>query len=652
MANTSMLVNVSKGEECRIALIENGRLEELYTERTSAVSHVGNIYKGRITNIEPSIQAAFIDFGLPKNGFLHISDVHPQYFGQKFREEKGSTETVGHKTPRRDRPPIQRCLHRGQEVIVQITKEGIGTKGPTLTTYLSIPGKYLVMMPGMTRLGVSRKIEDDEARKKLRDIMDELDPPKDMGFIVRTAGIDRTKRELQRDLNYLKRLWQVVTKRQKSLPAPAELYQESDLIIRTIRDVVTSDVEQIIIDDADASERASEFISICMPRSQDRVIRYDDRMPLFHRYGIESQIERIYSRRVDLPSGGSIVIDQAEALVAIDVNSGKYRELNDADETAYRINLEAADEIARQLRLRDMGGVIVCDFIDMRAERRRRGVEKALRDAMKKDRGRSKILRISQFGIVEMTRQRMRPSLKRSIYEDCPCCRGSGLVKSAESVCLDVMRTLHLLIDAEQISRVEVRVSPIVAQYLFNRKRASLTELEQQTNKTIELYVEHHAGPDIVEYRCWDNLSREIPFELPRGSDMPAPDMTPLKSKTEDRSSDNKEADGESTGTGRSRRSRRRRPAAERQPSQDEADDSADSDSDNTTTIDDETDADEKKTSQRSSSRKRSRRKRSSRSANEGTNGTTTDNDSIVKDDSKDTDAIVNEVVESIVKDV
>lgn len=501
-----MLINVAEGEECRIAILHQKRLEELFIERASAESHVGNIYKGRVTNVEPSIQAAFVDFGLPKNGFLHISDLQPQYFpgGMKTVEE------VGRKTPRRDRPPIQKCLRRGQEIIVQIIKEGIGTKGPTLTTYISIPGRYLVMMPGMNRLGVSRRIEDEEARRKMRKVLDELNLPKDMGFILRTAGMDRTKRELQQDLLYLQRLWKVVARRIKNERAPCELYRESDLVIRTIRDVFSPDFSKIIVDDAQTADKVRDFLAIAMPRSSAPVELYTKHRPLFHEYKLEQEIERINSRYVPLPSGGSLVIESTEALVAIDVNSGKYREHDDAEETAYRINIEAAEEIARQLRLRDLGGLILCDLIDMRLDKHRRGVERALRDALKKHKERAKCLRTSQFGIIEMTRQRMRPSIKRSIYQDCSHCRGTGLVKNSESMTLDIMRLLRLATHHDQVDTVEVRVSPNVAFQLQNRKRAAIHRMEEETGRHVIIRTDENLGPDQYAFECLDKRGTAI----------------------------------------------------------------------------------------------------------------------------------------------
>jgi len=401
-----MLINMAEKEECRVAIVEDGSLEELYIERASLTSHVGNIYKGRVVNIESGIQAAFIDFGIEKNGFLHISDLHPRYFSQKAVKD---TETIGRRKALKERLPIQQCLHKGDEVIVQVTKEGINTKGPTLSTYLALPGKYIVMMPWMRKQGISHKIEDDDERVRLRKIFEESKPPKAMGFIIRTAGQGCSKRDLQNDLKYLQRLWWAIEKRMKVDKAPCGLYQESDLVIRTLRDVFNSKISRIICDSENVVRKIKDFLSQAYPRMKRRVVFYDDKVPLFHKYQIEDEITKVQSRVVELKGGGSIVVEQTEALVAIDVNSGKYRKQQSAEQTAYKINIAATKEIARQLRLRDLGGLIICDFIDMRSEKHRKEVEKAFRAAVKTDRARSKILRISRFGVVEMTRQRMRP---------------------------------------------------------------------------------------------------------------------------------------------------------------------------------------------------------------------------------------------------
>lgn len=559
-----MLINVSQPEECRIAIVEDGTLEELYIERSSADNYVGNIYKGKVVNIEPSIQAAFVDFGVGRNGFLHISDVESQYFRQggydpdspiEPRDGRGDRggrrdrpwrrdeqQAVGepHENgngnggdhdevdedfdedgPRRNRrsrpgirprikPPIQDILRRGDELLVQVIKEGIGTKGPTLSTYISIPGRYLVLMPALGRVGVSRKIEDEVARRKLRDIMNELNPPRGLGFIVRTAGVDRTKKEISRDLAYLLRLWKVISRRIKKHPAPVTIYEESDMIIRTIRDMFTGEVDSIFIDEPNAYERAKEFLQIVMPRYVSRLQLYEGREPLFHKYSIETEITKIQQRKVPLKQGGSIVVDQTEALVAIDVNSGNFRAEDSAEETAYQMNLLAAREIARQLRLRDLGGVIVNDFIDMRKERHRRNVERALREAMRRDRARTKILRTSPFGLIEMTRQRIRPSLKRSVYKECPCCTGTGVVKTAESMAIEVVRLLAFAAQREGVSRVSVTVSEDVANYLHNKKRREIASLEDQGNMNIQVYGREGAAPEHLVMECVDATGREV----------------------------------------------------------------------------------------------------------------------------------------------
>jgi ribonuclease E len=539
-----MLINVSQPEECRIAIVEDAVLEELYIERTSQDNYVGNIYKGRVVNLEPSIQAAFVDFGVGRNGFLHISDIEPQYFRQGGYDPNKPIEPSGSRRGRdndndneddededgdgeaprpkrrlrpgarpRVKPPIQDILRRGDEVLVQVIKEGIGTKGPTLSTYISIPGRYLVLMPALGRVGVSRKIEDDDLRRKLRDIMLELNPPKGLGFIIRTAGIDRTKKELSRDLAYLLRLWKVIVRRIKKYPAPIDIYEESDMIIRTIRDIFTGDVDSIYIDEPVAYERAKEFLQIVMPRYVSRLQLYEGKEPLFHKYALDQEISRIHQREVPLRQGGGIVIDQTEALVAIDVNSGNFRTEDSAEETAYQMNLLAAKEIARQLRLRDLGGVIVNDFIDMRKERHRRGVERALREAVRRDRARTKILRTSPFGLIEMTRQRIRPSLKRSVFKDCPGCEGTGVVKTAESMAIEVVRLMILAAQREDVARVTITVSDEVATYLNNKKRRELAKIEDDGHIQIQILGSESVTPEHLLIECHDTNGREVKFK-------------------------------------------------------------------------------------------------------------------------------------------
>ena len=431
----------------------------------------------------------------------------------------------------RPKPLIQDIFKRGQEVIVQVIKEGIGTKGPTLSTYISIAGRYLVLMPGLNRIGVSRKIVDEEARARLKEILTALKPPKGIGFIIRTAGIDRNKAELQNDLAYLLRLWQVMVRRIKKVKGPAEIYQESDMITRTIRDVFTSDIDTIWVDEPNAFAHAQEFLQIVMPRYADRIKQYTDTEPLFYRYRIEEEIAKIQQKKIPLPMGGSIVIEQTEALVAIDVNSGNFRaDGNNAEETAYQMNLQAAKEIARQLRLRDLGGVIVNDFIDMREEKHRRGVERALKEALKRDRARTKILRTSQFGLIEMTRQRIRPSLKRSVYTDCPHCNGTGLVKTVESMSIEVMRLLQLAAHRENVHRLEIRVHADVANYLLNRRRREIATLEENGDMQVSILGSPGLAPETLGITCFDRNGHEVKFPGP-----PEPPRMPDRNNRERR---------------------------------------------------------------------------------------------------------------------
>ncbi len=551
-----MLINVQQAEECRIGIVEDGVLEELYIERASQDNYVGNIYKGRIVNLEPSIQAAFVDFGVGRNGFLHISDVESQYFrqggfdpndpdsfggpprgpdidsgddGPNDEDEdsdeeggrpqrRGGRPQGGRRGPRfggrpRVKPPIQDIFRRGDEVLVQVIKEGIGAKGPTLSTYISIPGRYLVLMPALGRVGVSRKIEDEDVRRKLRSTMLELNPPKGLGFIVRTAGQDRTRKDLSRDLAYLLRLWKAIVRRLKSTPGPCTIYEESDMIIRTIRDIFTADIDAIYIDEADAFERSKEFLNLVMPRHVNRLHHYEGREPLFHKYGIEQEIARIHKRIVPLAQGGSIVIDQTEALVAIDVNSGRFRFDESAEESAYQLNVNAAREIARQLRLRDLGGVIVNDFIDMRREKHRRGLERALRDAMRRDRARTKILRTSPFGLIEMTRQRIRPSLKRSVYQECPCGAGA-LVKTPESMAIEIMRVLMLASHQPNVAKITVKCHNDVAAYINNKKRKELIRLEDEATISLQILGVDNSYSEFLAIEARDKDEKLISIPL------------------------------------------------------------------------------------------------------------------------------------------
>jgi len=508
-----MLINVREEEESRIAILEEDHLEELYVERHTGEQLVGNIYKGKISNVEPGIQACFVDIGIEKNGFLHSSDIIPS---PELRKSKPRNAPQGggprgrKRSLRREEYPIADMVKKGQEVLVQVTKERLAEKGPGLTNYVSLPGRYLVMMPHYPGTGVSRKIFDDEERRNLKQRLLELDPPKEHGLIVRTAGLEVTKRDMQRDLSYLLRLWSVIESRTKDCPAPILAYEESDIVIRTIRDIFTSDIDEIVIDVEEIFRKARDFLKVVSPRHSSRVKFFAGKTPLFDRFGIEGQVASIYSPTLPLKSGGSIVIEQTEAMVAIDINSGKFTQESDPEETAFRINQEAAIAIPRQLRLRDLGGVIVVDFIDMRNERNRKEIERLLFQELRKDRAKSKALRMSRFCLVEMTRQRMRSSLRRASHEVCPACAGQGYIENLQSQALFVMRRLRWGLNHKLVHRARATVSEPVAEYIQNQKRRDLVNLENLFHKQVEIATNGQSVPNKVELSFFNKNGQKV----------------------------------------------------------------------------------------------------------------------------------------------
>ncbi|MHC4779132.1 MAG: Rne/Rng family ribonuclease, partial [Planctomycetota bacterium] len=473
-----MLVDSREPEESRIAVMENGRLEEIHIERAGRPTYVGNIYKGRVVNIEQGIQAAFVDIGMPLKGFLHASDIVPGATGS-------SSEKVSEKKGSRKKRTIQSLLKKGTELLVQVTKDPMGKKGPGLTTQLSLPGRYLVLMPFLPKHGVSRKIEEEKERKRLKEILASLSPPEQFGFIVRTAGKERRKSDLQRDLRYIVRVWNSVEKRKGEVQSPAVLYQETDLMVRTIRDFFAPDIENVLVDTPEGFERAKEFFRIAMPRHAHRVKLYEGSEPIFQRYKVEPELAKVFDRQVSLPSGGTIVIDPTEAMVAIDVNSSKYTKAKNTEDMALKINQEAACEVSRQLMLRDLGGLIVIDFIDMRQDKNRRQVEKIFREALRGDRARIHVLRMSKFCLVEMTRQRLRPSLPMTQYDRCAICAGTGVRLNVESLSARILRRVRFALHRETVQRVEVHASDEISVFLLNQKRARLSELESVTGKDV-----------------------------------------------------------------------------------------------------------------------------------------------------------------------
>ncbi len=506
-----MIVN-DTADECRIGILEENVLQAYFAERTATATHVGNIYKGRVLNIEPAIQAAFVDFGEGASGFLHISDLHPKYFPGKER-----TERVGKKIPRRERPLIQDALKKGQEITVQVIKEGIGSKGPTLTSYISIPGRLLVMMPDMGRVGVSRKVEDEDERRSMRRMLDSLELPEGFGFIMRTAGYERSHSELKRDAAYLTRLWEAMQARTAKTSGPCALYTEGDLLIRTIRDSGDPCMKGIVVDSVSAFDRATQYLDVVAPANAPAVYYYDRPIPIFSAFGIEEQVELIHQREVPLPSGGALVIDQTEAMVAIDVNSGRSRSARDSETNAYQTNIEAVREICRQLRLRDLGGLIVNDLIDMRMSKHRKDIEARIEEELKRDRAKATHLPISEFGMVEMTRQRMRPSMRKTHYIDCPHCAGAGEVRMPDVVAADALRRISLLFAYLAVKRVHLTVTSRVAGELLSVRRRALQELEEKFGKQVEVTIDDHLRADQFKAAAFDDRNHAIELDrLPR----------------------------------------------------------------------------------------------------------------------------------------
>ncbi|MSR40569.1 MAG: Rne/Rng family ribonuclease [Phycisphaerales bacterium] len=552
-----ILVNDNPGEEMRIAIIENNTLAQYFSERAATATNVGSIYKARVLNVEPAIQAAFVDFGEGANGFLHVSDLHPKYFPGEERTEK-----VGRKIPRHDRPMMQHALKRGQEILVQVLKEGLGSKGPTVTSYLSLPGRLLVMMPDMDNIGVSRKVDDEDQRRAMRKILDSLELQEGFGFILRTAGFDATRTELMRDAQYLTRLWQQLEKRMHAVGAPCQLYAEGDVLLRTIRDGIDGDVEAIIVDSESAFRRAKAFLEVVAPRASELLRYWDRSTPLFYAFDIERQIDLIHSREVPLPSGGALVFDQTEALVAIDVNSGRSRSARDSETNAFNTNAEAVDEICRQLRLRDLGGLVVADLIDMRSPKHRRDIEERVRTNLRKDRAKYTVAPISEFGILELTRQRMRPSMRKTHYHDCPACAGTGELRNPEAVASDAMRRLAAILDLDRVRRVEIVVGSRVAATMLSTKRRALVEIEDEFGKSVSVRISDAIPPDRADFYAYDD--RDTDLELDRMPRLDRPTISKLPAAlaaSDDAEGDEMEESEPGEGGGRRRRRRRRKPA-------------------------------------------------------------------------------------------
>jgi ribonuclease E len=464
-----MLINATQSEEVRIALVDGQKLYDLDIENSAREQKKASIYKAKITRVEPSLEAAFVDFGSERHGFLPLKEISRNYF------KKGASA----------RAPIQELVREGQEILVQVEKEERGNKGAALTTFLSLAGRYMVLMPNNPRAGgISRRIEGEE-RDQLRSAMSQMEIPEGMGVIVRTAGVGRSAEELNWDLNYLLQVWQAIQNADQDEPNPSLLYQENSAVLRTIRDNLRSDVGEVLVEGEAAYAEASAFIAQVMPNYSAKLKAYDDSIPLFSRYQIESQIETAFEHTVKLPSGGSIVIDPTEALVSIDINSARATKGHDIEETATNTNLEAADEIARQLRIRDIGGLVVIDFIDMINPANQRAVETRMRNALESDRARIQTGRISRFGLMEMSRQRLRPSLEEISTGLCPRCNGQGRIRDTRSLALAILRVMEEESLKERSAVIRVQVPLSIGAFLLNEKRSDLADIEQRTGTHI-----------------------------------------------------------------------------------------------------------------------------------------------------------------------
>ena len=472
-----MLFNATQAEELRVAIVDGQKLIDLDIESASKEQRKSNIYKGVITRIEPSLEACFIDYGAERHGFLPFKEISRAYFQPGVEVSRAK---------------INEALKEGQELIVQVDKDERGNKGAALTTYVSLAGRYLVLMPNNPRGGgVSRRVDGDE-RAELRDTMDQLEVPSDMSLIARTAAIGRQAEELQWDLNYLLQLWGAIEGAAQQQSGAFLIYLEGSLVIRAIRDYFQPEIGEILIDTDEVYEQAKAFMSTVMPGNVNRVKRYHDDVPLFSRFQIEHQIETAFARQVGLPSGGAIVIDHTEALVAVDVNSGRATKGADIEETAFKTNMEAAEELARQLRLRDLGGLIVIDFIDMENTKNQREVEQRLKDALHYDRARVQMGKISRFGLMELSRQRLRPALNEGTHITCPRCNGTGVIRDTESSALHVLRVIQEEAMKENTATVHAQVPVDVATYLLNEKRAEIAKMEARLKIEVVLIPNKH----------------------------------------------------------------------------------------------------------------------------------------------------------------
>ncbi|MGA7577501.1 MAG: Rne/Rng family ribonuclease [Desulfobaccales bacterium] len=480
-----MFINVADPEEFRVVIVAEGQLDEFALETSAREQTKANIYKAVVVNVEPSLQAAFVNYGGERHGFLPISEVHPDYYQEKV-QGKGQTK-------------IQRVLRKGQEIIVQVYKEETASKGAYLSTYISMPGRNLVLLPKQAHLGISRKIEKEDERLRLKELAQEIGLPPEMGLIIRTAGQQAKTKDLAKDLQFLLRQWENLNRTAADQKAPCLLYRDLDLITRSVRDYLTPDINSILVDDPEAYQQLRGWLRMAAPRQLQALKLYKDPLPIFSRYQLEDQLDRIYAELVPLKSGGSIVINPTEALVSIDVNSGRCTSQKELEETALKSNLEAAQEVARQLRLRDLGGLVVIDFIDMRDKKHQKEVEAALKQSLKRDKARVSVGHLSKFGLLELSRQRLRPTAEASAYNPCPVCQGRGRLKTVPTLGLSLLRQISVQVAQNPIQEVRALVPLEVGNFLLNQKRREILALEEQYHLRIVLTSSAGLSPEEVQ---------------------------------------------------------------------------------------------------------------------------------------------------------
>lgn len=469
MMTSEIIINASP-EETRVALLESGQLAELYIERKKDVSLVGNIYKGKVVKILPGMQSAFVDIGLEKATFLHVADVYSSFDYSIFGEDIEETIPL--------HLPIEELLQEGQEVLVQVSKDPIGTKGARVTSYITIPGRYLVLMPGVEDIGISRRIHDEKERARLKELVSAL-KPQNIGLIVRTASEGCTEEEIKKDIDFLMHLWENIQSKKDKVSSPRLIYSDFDLAFRSVRDLLGHEVSKLVIDSETEYRRLVEFVNTYFPKLLSKIELYEGDEPIFDAYGIELEIPKTLQRRVWLKSGGYIVIDQTEALTAIDVNTGKFVGKETLEDTILKTNLEAVKEIAYQIRLRNLGGIIIIDFIDMEKEENRNKLFTALQEAMSKDRVKSTIFQVSELGLIQMTRKRVRESLERILCEPCAYCEGKGFIKSPSTVCYEIFRELRKIGSTRKNGRIMITAHPAVTDLLYEEEREGLEEIEK-----------------------------------------------------------------------------------------------------------------------------------------------------------------------------